>query len=51
MDNGHSDGLKLKSINDGFVYYKHTTPHFTRCKLIEWRHVDYLWVIVFLPNV
>ncbi len=26
-----SNGLKLKCLNDEFVYYKHTAFHFIRC--------------------
>ncbi len=36
-----SNGLKLKCLNDGFVFYKHTPFHFTR-HLIDWSHMDYL---------
>ncbi len=33
MDHGlvRSDSLKLKRLNDGFVYYKHAAFVFTRC--------------------
>ncbi len=31
---------------DGFVTQKHTDFHFTRCYLMDWSGVDYLWIIV-----
>ncbi len=41
-----SNVLKLKLLNDGFVYYKHAAFHFTRCNLLDCICVDYLWIIV-----
>ncbi len=42
-----SDGFKLKkSLNDGFFSYKHADFSFTRCELMDWSGVDYLWIIV-----
>ncbi len=41
-----SDALKLKPHDDGFVSYKHAAFGFTRCYLMDWSGVDYLWIIV-----
>jgi len=43
-----SNGLKLinDGFNDGFVYYKHAVFYSTRCELMDWSRVDYLWIIV-----
>ncbi len=45
-----SNCLILKSFNDGFIYFKQTD--FTRHQLLDWNHVDYLWIFVmFLSDV
>ncbi len=36
----------FKCLNNGFVCYNHAAFYFTRCSLMDWSHVDYLWVIV-----
>ena len=41
-----NNSLKLKHLNDVSVSYKHTASLFTRHSLIDWSHVDYLWIIV-----
>ncbi len=59
--------FKVKSCNDGFVSYKHAAFHFTftfshladafiqrtleDVKLIDWSHVDYMWIIVMFLSV
>ncbi len=40
-----SDGLKLKRLNDEFVYYKHAGFHFSRHYLMDWSGVDYCDVL------
>ncbi len=40
-----SDALKLKPHDDGFVSYKHAAFGFTRCYLMDWSGVDYLWLL------
>ncbi len=41
-----SNGLKLNCLNDGFVSYKQAAFHFTRHELMDWSHVDCLWITV-----
>ncbi len=41
-----SNGLKLNCLNDGFVSYKLAAFHFTRHELMDWSHVDCLWITV-----
>ncbi len=38
--------FEVKKRLDRFISYKRATFHFTRCLLIDWISVDYLWVIV-----
>ncbi len=40
------NGLMLKCLNNGFVSY--TVFHFTRHQLINWRHVDCLYISMML---
>ncbi len=40
-----SRGLTLK-CSDGFVSYKCIAFCFTRCSLLDWSGVNYLWIIV-----
>ncbi len=39
MDRGYfsqKNSLKLKPLNDGIVYNKHASFHFSRCYLMDW---------------
>ncbi len=43
---GQKQWLKLKCLNDGFDSYKLAAFHFTKHYLMDWSHMDILWVIV-----
>ncbi len=38
-------------LNDGFVSYKLAVFHLTRYYLMDWSHVDNLWIIVMFLSV
>ncbi len=40
------NGLKLKRLNDGFVFYKHTAFVISFRLPVDWSGVDYMWIIV-----
>ncbi len=46
----YCNGLKLKT-SKWWIYYKCTAFHFTRCLLMDWSHVDCLWIIVMFLSV